>query len=221
MGQSRLKAQQIGITEMIATAWTFQATCDFYFVSTEEARKDAAQAAATVVDRGTRSLLAGIWATLGENERGEKLVQELERAYPKDTLINQAFAPTTRAILAANRKQPAEAIAQMEKVRPYEFGGPPNGTGLWPTFVRAEVYRQMQDWNKAIAEYQRVLDHRGVDTLSIHLPLAQLGMARSYAGQGDVAKARTAYQDLLAFWKDADPNAPVVKQTKAEYAKLK
>jgi hypothetical protein len=76
------------------------------------------------------------------------------------------------------------------------------------------------DGAKAAAEFQKVLDHRGVESVSPFYPLSQLGLARALALQGDAAKARTGYQDFPAVWKDADPDALVLKQAKAEYAKL-
>ena len=108
----------------------------------------------------------------------------------------------------------------LESPRPYELGGAPNGCSYWPNYVRAEAFLLARDGVKAAAEYQRILDHRGIDPTSPMYALARLGLARAYALQGETAKARTAYQDFLANWKDADPDVPVLKEAKAEYAKL-
>jgi hypothetical protein len=86
--------------------------------------------------------------------------------------------------------------------------------------VRGAAYLKAHDGTKALGEYQKILDHPGIDEVNPLLTLARLGAARAYALQGDSAKARTAYQDFFARWKDADPDIPVLKQAQAEYAKL-
>ena len=90
----------------------------------------------------------------------------------------------------------------------------------WPMYVRGEAYLHLQDGAKAAAEYQKILDHRGIDPTSPLYTLARLGSGRAYALQGDKAKAKAAYQDFFAAWKDADPDVPILKEAKAEYAKL-
>jgi eukaryotic-like serine/threonine-protein kinase len=87
--------------------------------------------------------------------------------------------------------------------------------------VRGEAFLRAHDGAKAAVEYQKILDHQGLDPVSIDFPLAHLGLARAYALQGDAAKAKIAYQDFFAAWKDADPDVPVLKTAKAEYEKLK
>ncbi len=87
-------------------------------------------------------------------------------------------------------------------------------------YCRGLAYLQLRDGTKAAAEFQKILDHRGLNSLNVLLPLAQLNLARAYALQGDNAKARTAYQDFFAAWKDADTDIPVLIQAKMEYAKL-
>jgi len=88
-------------------------------------------------------------------------------------------------------------------------------------YVRGEAYLRSHDGVKAALEYQKILDHRGLNTTSMFLPLARLGLGRAYALQGDTAKAKAAYQDFFAAWKDADADVPVLAVAKAEYAKLK
>jgi hypothetical protein len=119
------------------------------------------------------------------------------------------------------RNQPAEAIARLESAAPYEFGGPPDGAVYWPIYIHGEAFVKERDGVKAAAEYQKILAHRGVDPISPLYSLARLGVGRAYALQGDTPKARAAYQDFFALWKDADPDVPVLKAAKAEYEKLK
>jgi hypothetical protein len=101
------------------------------------------------------------------------------------------------------------------------LGGPPIGAMYWPIYIRSEAFLKTRDGVKAAAEYQKILDHRGLAPHSPLYSLARLGLGRAYALQGDTAKARAAYQDFFALWKDADPDVPVLKQAKAEYEKLK
>jgi len=93
-------------------------------------------------------------------------------------------------------------------------------TALYPVFVRGEVYLDAHQGNEAAAEFQKILDRRGVVTNEPVGALAHLGLARSYVLQGDSAKAKAAYQDFLTLWKDADPSIPIFIAAKAEYAKL-
>jgi hypothetical protein len=91
---------------------------------------------------------------------------------------------------------------------------------LCPVYIRGEAYLMLHDGNRAAAEFQKFIDHRGVVMNFPWGALARLGLARAYAMQGDTAKAKTAYQDFLTLWKDADPDIPILKEAKAEYAKL-
>src|SRR5258708_8834134 len=114
-----------------------------------------------------------------------------------------------------------EGMAALETARKYEMGaGPGNSPGFWPVYIRGLALLHMQDGVKAAAEFQKILDHRGALAVSELYPLAQLNLARAYALQGNSTKARTAYQDFFALWKDADPEVPVLLQAKSEYAKL-
>jgi hypothetical protein len=104
-----------------------------------------------------------------------------------------------------------------------ELGGLTGNLAIFmsPPYVRGEAYLMLHDGNRAAAEFQKFIDHRG---LVVNLPwgaLARLGLARAYALQGDTARARGAYQDFLTLWKDADPDVPILKEAKVEYAKLR
>ncbi len=115
-------------------------------------------------------------------------------------------------------------IRDLEAAMPYELGvsraGDFVGNMMFPAFVRGEAYLASRQGGKAAAEFQKILDHRG---LVLNRPigaLAHLGLGRAYALQGDTVKAKAAYEDFLTLWKDADPDIPVLQQAKAEYAKL-
>ena len=139
----------------------------------------------------------------------------------EDTRLTQVNLPLARALLSLQRNQPAQAIAQTESAVPYELGGEPRGSGYDPNYVRGEAFLRAHDGEKARAEYQKILDHRGVASTNVLYSLAHLGLARAYVWQGDTAKAKAAYQDFFAIWKDADPDVPILKTAKEEYEKLK
>jgi hypothetical protein len=118
------------------------------------------------------------------------------------------------------KNQPDKAIAALEPARSYEMGTGPRSGGFMPNHLRGMAYLQLRDGAKAAAEFQRILDHQGVSAWDVIYPLARLNLGRAFALQGENAKARTAYQDFFAAWKDADPDIPILKTAKAEYAKL-
>jgi tetratricopeptide (TPR) repeat protein len=111
----------------------------------------------------------------------------------------------------------------LEAAAPYELAVPqPLEVGtLYPAYVRGEAYLQEHNGAAAIAEFQKVLDHRGIVQNFVTAPLARLQLGRAYLMAGDPARAKTAYKDFLTLWKDADPEIPVYKQAKDEYAKLR
>src|SRR5208282_5966639 len=135
--------------------------------------------------------------------------------------LRQVDTPFVEAASALQANKPENAVAALETVRPYELGFGPNGTGFGPNYLRGLAYLKLRDGTKAMAEFQRILDHRGVSVWDPEYALARLNLARAYVLQGDAGKARTAYQDFFAEWKDADPDLPVLKDARAEYEKLK
>jgi tetratricopeptide (TPR) repeat protein len=145
----------------------------------------------------------------------------LAREWPFDTLLNQVWLPIAQATNDIQRNHPTEALARLESAAPYDLGGPPLGAVYSSMYLRGEAFLKARDGAKAAAEYQKILDHRGIDPTSPLYSLARLGLGRAAALQGDTAKARSSYQDFFALWKDADPDVPVLKQAKAEYEKLK
>ena len=153
----------------------------------------------------------------------EKLADDLVRRFPEDTVVRFNHLPTIRAQLALNRDDASKAIAALRAAAPYELGSPTVGVfsaALYPVYVRGEAYRAAHQGREAAAEFQKILDHRGVVFNEPIGALAHLGLARAYALSGETAKARTKYQDFFALWKDANPDIPILKQAKAEYAKL-
>ena len=142
-------------------------------------------------------------------------MDHLARQFPKDTAVQYCYLPTIRALLALNHKDSSKAIELLQAATPYELG---TASGLYPVYVRGEAYLAARQSSEAATEFQKILDHRGVVQNEPIGALAHLGLAR--AMQGDTTKAKAAYQDFLTLWKDADPDIPIFRQAKAEYAKL-
>ena len=149
-----------------------------------------------------------------------KLMEAESHAHPTDSLLQGIFVPLVQALSALQRKDAAGALAALEPARRFELAGQPPNAPYFILYLRGTAYLQAKEPAKAAAEFKKILDFRGRMAVSELIPLSQLQLARAYTLQGDSAKARTAYQDFLAMWKDADPDIPVLKEGKAEYAKL-
>ncbi|MGA2859861.1 MAG: hypothetical protein ABSE40_23575 [Candidatus Sulfotelmatobacter sp.] len=154
-------------------------------------------------------------ALAGDTAGAEKLAAELDKTFPLGTLVQRYWLPTIRASVALERKDPNRAIELLKVPSTSEVSTP---THLG--YLRGEAHLILHDGNRAAVEFQKFIDHRGMVGSSLLGVLARLGLARAYAMQGDTAKARSAYQDFLPLWKDADPDIPILKEAKAEYAKL-
>jgi eukaryotic-like serine/threonine-protein kinase len=193
------------------------------FGNTPVAKQQIAAALALAPGRDVK-LFAGLgMARIGETAGAKTVLDEMEKAYPSNTLMKDYWLPTIKAAIELNANNAARAVMSLEPALPYELGAPPQlqVATMYPVYIRGQVQLAAHNGAAAATEFQKFLDHRGV-TLNYPLgALAHLGLARAYAVQGDTAKAKAAYQDFLALWKDADPDIPILQQAKAEYAKLK
>ncbi|MEQ1473866.1 MAG: hypothetical protein ABLQ96_08590, partial [Candidatus Acidiferrum sp.] len=160
------------------------------------------------------------FALIEDSAQSQKLITQLEKDYPADTTVKYSVIPAVQALNLLKRNKAAEAVTALEAGRKYQLGHPASYGTYWVIYTRGLAYLQLRDGNKSAAEFQKVLDHRGLNAMNVLIPLSQLGLGRAYAQQGDTAKARGAYQDFFALWKDADPDVPVLLAAKAEYAKL-
>jgi tetratricopeptide (TPR) repeat protein len=212
-----LKNQQ---KEFAGGTRAYQAACEAEMGSIEESRRTATETLPLSQDRDVRTGVGNAFALTGDFARSQKIFDRLAHEFPHDLVLNQGWIPIAKALQAIHESRPEEAISLLEPTVPYEMGGPPDGVDLWPAYFRGEAYLHDGQGAKAAAEYQKLIDHRGIDPVNLMFPMAKLGLARAYVLQKDHAKARTAYQDLFAYWKDADPDVPLLKQVKAEYAKL-
>jgi serine/threonine protein kinase/predicted Zn-dependent protease len=192
------------------------------FGNAGSARHDAVAALALVPGRDIRSVAALSLARAGDAAEAKRLADSLNKDFPQDTLMQGYWLPAIRSAIELNAKNPAKAMELLKTAAPYELGQcEPFQLGMmYPVYLRGQAYLVARQGKEAAAEFQKIVDHRGI-VLNFPLgALARLGMARAYALQGDTAKARAAYQDFFALWKDADPDIPILKQAKAEYAKL-
>jgi eukaryotic-like serine/threonine-protein kinase len=154
--------------------------------------------------------------------RAQPLADDLDKRFPENTIVQFNYLPTTRAQIDLIQNDFARAIEALQPAAPYELGSPPGfiSLALYPVYVRGEAYLAAHQGSEAAAEFQKILDHRGLVSNEPIGALAHLQIGRAFQMQGDTAKARAAYQDFLTLWKGADPDIPVLKQAKAEYAKL-
>jgi len=187
----------------------------------KQALADAAAAVTLAPNRDVRAMAALALALAGDTAGAEKLAAELDKAFPLDTLVQRYWQPTIRAAAALQRKDPNRAVELLNLASTVELGQPTNLTVvLCPVYLRGEAYLMLGDGDRAAVEFQKFIDHYG---LALNFPwgaLARLGLARAYAMRGSRVKAGAAYQEFFTLWKDADPDIPILKKAKAEYAKL-
>lgn len=195
------------------------------FGNPAQARSQTSGALALSSARSVRVLAALVLARTGDTDRAQKMAEELQMQNPLNTKINVYWEPVIRAAIQVSRKNPGKAIEILQATVPYESGvpGPLPGIGvlLYPVYLRGEADLMLHAGRAATAEFQKFFDNRSMVINSPLGPLARLELARAYAMQGDAAKAKAAYQDFLALWKDADLDIPILKQARAEYAKLR
>jgi serine/threonine protein kinase/tetratricopeptide (TPR) repeat protein len=199
-----------------------------------EAKQQAAGSLKLVPNNQAVEVEAALaFAMAGDTVRAESLAQDINKRFPLNTQMQSLWLPAIRAQLALDRKSPAQAISDLQAAAPIELGTIPflnNVSCLYPTYIRGEAYLAAGQGKEGAAEFQKIIDHNGIVWNCWTGALAHLGVARGNALQSknspgadaDSARIRAlaAYKDFLTLWKDADPDIPILKQAKAEYAKL-
>jgi len=165
-----------------------------------------------------------ILAWLGEAARAESLLDELNKQSPEGTIMQSVVLLTVRAEMELSNKKPERSIELLRAAAPYEltvyaFSAAYEGC-VYVVYTRGQAYLALKEGAAAEREFQKIIGHPGIVRACETAPLARLGLGRAYAMQGDTEKARAKYQDFLALWKDADSDIPILKEAKAEYAKL-
>ena len=192
-----------------------------FFGYTSQAHQLAVGALTLSTGREVEYGVAIALALAGDTSKGQTLADDLAKRFPDDTIVQFNYLPTLRAQLALDKKNPAEAIEILQAGSAYELGSPENSAfALYPVYVRGQAYLAAHNGTAAASEFQKIVDYPGVITNAPIGALAHLGLGRAHALQGDTVKAKTAYDDFLTLWKDADPNISILKEGKAEYAKL-
>jgi len=220
-------ARQGGLVGRAAMFQGAGAVWNALFGNQSEAQRSAAAALSLFRSRDSDYGPAFALALLGDSAQAHKIAAELERRYPEDTSVQFSYLPTLRALEAINQDDPAKALEMAQASLPYDLAVPGTAyfTGasffgaLYPVYVRGLAYARLGRYREAAAEFQKILDHPGIVLNDPIGPMARLQLARTLAASGDRAKSAAAYKDLLALWKDADPDIPVVQEAKAESAK--
>jgi eukaryotic-like serine/threonine-protein kinase len=218
--KARAGMTQAGLPDFAAAVFVVEAQQDIALGYPTEARTKLVQGFEMTKDVGVRSLASVSFALLGDAAKSKATIDDLSREFPEYRWLQLTTAPMVQAVTALQRDQPDETVRILEGLRPYELGVGPNGLGDDVNHYRGLAYLSRHDGVKAAAEFQRILDHQGVNPCGYQYSLAHLNLGRAYVLQGDKAKARTAYQDFFAVWKDADPDVPLLLQARAEYSKL-
>ena len=218
-------AQQAGRRETSALYESGEALREAFFGNAPAARRSAKSALELSKGREVEYGAAFALALVGDFSRAQTLANDLEKRFPDDTSVRFSYVPTLQALLAVNHAESARAIALLQIAAPHELGAPRSSFfaffgALYPVYMRGQAYLAARQGSEAAIEFQKILDHRGVVVSDSIGALAHLQLGRAYALSGDKAKAKNAYQDFLTLWKDADPDIPLLKQAKAEFAKL-
>ena len=192
------------------------------FGNTSHATQAAREALSQAGTKDVKMLAALTFARAGEGKNAERLADELSQMRPSDTVLNKYWRPITRGAAELSSGREAKAIEALEVAAPYELGAPsPVGPGtLYPAYLRGLAYLRLKQPDKAVTEFQKLVDHRGCVQNYVLGALVHLELGRAYTMLGDREKARVAYQDFLTLWKEADPEISILKEAKAEYAKL-
>jgi tetratricopeptide (TPR) repeat protein len=201
-----------------------EALYDVEFGNDRRARERALAALQIAPSSRFQWISAIALARAGDVDRAQAIADELREKYPLDTLVSHVALPGIQAAIEINQGNAAKAIQLLQAATPYELGRtfriPSLGSCYVAIYLRGQAYLRSGAGTEAAAEFQKILDHRGVDPISPLYALSHLGLGRAWVLAGDLAKGRRAYQDFLALWKDADSDLPILQQAKAEYAKL-
>jgi hypothetical protein len=218
-------AVQEGAREAAASYQAARAVWEAVCGNVAEGKRNAIAAFDISKGRDVQYIVGLALAVAGDSSRSDALAGDLEKRFPEDTFVKYTYAPVLRALAALARGKPSESVEQLQVAVPYDLAA--NGLnfnhflgGLYSAYVRGEALVAAHEYARGAAEFQKILDHRGIvgaDPIGV---LAHLQLGRTFALSGDKTKAKTAYQDFLTLWKDADPDIPILRQATAEYAKL-
>jgi outer membrane protein assembly factor BamD (BamD/ComL family) len=159
-------------------------------------------------------------ARAGNLDQAQKLSEKLDHDFPRDTVIRYYCLPAIRAAIKLRQNQPQAAVDALQPAEEYDTAYTSSFDNMYPAYLRGLAFLQLGNGKLAATEFQKVLDHPGIVAGFITGALARLQIARAQAMEGDTSLARKSYESFLSLWKDADPDIPIYKQAKAEYAQL-
>ena len=219
------QAEQAAHLERAALSETGRAVWEAFSGNTLAAKKSATSALVLSNQREVQYGAAFALALAGDYAESKTLADDLENRFPEDTSVRFSYLPVLRATVALKHGEPLKSIELLQISMPYDLGTQHSTIhglfgALYPVYVRGEAYLAAHRGAEAAVEFQKILDHRGVVVSDPVGALAHLELGRAYALSEDKIRARRAYQDFLALWKDADPDVPILKQAQAEYSKL-
>jgi eukaryotic-like serine/threonine-protein kinase len=186
-----------------------------------QARKNQDQALQSKLNRDQSMTLALSLARSGRTDEAERLADEVSQEAPLDTTVQRYLVPTVRAAVKLQQHDPAAAIDLLRETVPYDLALTDSFDRLYPAYIRGLAYLESGNGRSAAGEFQRLIDNPGLCWDFITGPLARLQLGRAQRLMGDNASARESYKEFLTIWKDADPDVPIYRQAKAEYAQLK
>ena len=186
------------------------------------AKEDAQSALATIKGKHGEGFSAIAFALAGDVANANRAIDDLTKRFPQNTAVQTRYLPMARSALALNSGNAQAAIEALSPAAPYELGHTNEDFtfALYPIYFRGQAYLAAKNWAGAAAEFQKILDHPGIVGNEPIGALAHLGIARAHSLSGDTAKAKSAYDDFFALWKNADPDVPILTEARAEYAKL-
>ncbi|HXM19948.1 MAG TPA: protein kinase [Terriglobales bacterium] len=205
-----------------AALWQVNAALREAELGNPVAAKQGIREALTLAPGHDVEILAGLaLARIGDRSRAEALAGELAKSDPSSTVLMDYWLPVIQSAIQLRQGNPARAVILLEVAAPYELGNPSPFGNLYPIYVRGQAYLLAHNGHAAAAEFHKIIDHPGIVLNYPTGALAFVQLGRAEAMSGDIAKAGKAYQDFFALWKDADPDIPILKEAKAEYAKLR
>jgi eukaryotic-like serine/threonine-protein kinase len=212
--KQREAAERLGFHEAAASEYTQEAFTEASFQNKPRALEDVVEALKLSQSPNVTLNCAIALAMVGEDARAAKLADDVAQKRPYDTVVQFVSAPLVKAQIELNRGNSAKAIDLLDSALVYARAN----SGV--LYVRGNAYLKSGRGNDAVQAFQRLLDMKSIISVEPLMPLARVGLARAYVMAGDTARGRLAYQDFLGLWKDADPDVPLLREVKAEYAKL-
>jgi eukaryotic-like serine/threonine-protein kinase len=186
------------------------------------AKEDAESSLAQIRGKHGEGFAAIAFALAGDVAEANRSIDDLEKRFPQDTIVQSQYLPMARSALALSTGNAQAALDALSTAAPYELGHTNDDFtfALYPIYFRGQAYLAAKNGAAAVTEFRKILDHSSIVGNEPIGALAHLGIARAHSLSGNSAKAKTAYQDFFTLWKDADSEVPILKQAKAEYAKL-